>query len=76
MPVDASEWAQMKEYQMQVSDCMHDCQRDPAFQYISSKEASNSKEKGLPSGYFNERGEDALIVAQNALCELKHITSA
>jgi hypothetical protein len=37
---------------------------------------ANAKSKGIKSGYFNEKGEDKLIIAQSAILEMKHVIAA
>ena len=75
-PYKGEEWARLKETMIQEIDVLEICCREPAYKYASSKEMANAKVKGMKSGYFNERGEDKLVIAQCAIAEMKHVIAA
>jgi len=37
---------------------------------------ANTKVKGIKSGYFNEQGQDKLVIATAAILEMKHLVAA
>jgi len=75
-PYKGEEWAKMKETMIQEIDILEICNREPAYKYDSSVEVANGKSKGIKSGYFNEKGEDKLVIAQAAIMEMKHVIAA